>query len=60
MWLMLGHSATGVAVSCSCLVLVSAHLLYFKSFLSHDRSVSCAVEICSLLITDNIGIKVNV
>lgn len=53
MWLMLGHSATEVVVSCSCLVLVSAHLLYFKSFLSHDRSVSCAVEICSLLITDN-------
>lgn len=32
MWLISGHGATEVEVSCSCSVLVSAHLLYFKSF----------------------------
>ena len=44
MWLNAGHGATEVVVSCSCLVLASAHLLFFKSLLSHDSPVSCAAQ----------------
>ena len=58
MWLMPGHSATEVVVSCSCLVLASARLLYFRSVLFHHSPISCAVRnLCELSLNENYNRK---